>query len=122
MTDYRNFLHLMLVVLLGVLVTPAASSASSDVRFRVLQTQNGLSNDDVNCIFKDSHGFMWFGTASGLNRYDGYAVKIFHSQRPDTTALRDNYVQNIQEDTHGNLWICAGDTYSVYNPVNECFT
>lgn len=109
-----------LLLLLHPLATFQAFGA--DVRFRNIQTQNGLSNDDVNCIFKDSHGFMWFGTASGLNRYDGYAVKIFHSQRPDTTALRDNYVQNIQEDSHGNLWICAGDTYSVYNPVNECFT
>lgn len=122
MTDYRNFLHSMLVVLLGVLVTPAASSAYSDVRFRVLQTQNGLSNNDVNCIFKDSHGFVWIGTASGLNRYDGYSIKIFHSQRPDSTALRDNYVQSIQEDAKGNLWICAGDTYSIYHPSSESFS
>lgn len=113
----------IITALLLLLAHPVAFRAiGADVRFRNIQTQNGLSNDDVNCIFKDSHGFMWFGTASGLNRYDGYTVKIFHSQRPDTTALRDNYVQDIQEDSHGNLWICAGDTYSVYNPVNECFT
>lgn len=93
----------------------------SGIRFQTLQTQDGLSNNDVNCIFKDSHGFMWFGTASGLNRYDGYAIKIFHSQRPDSTALRDNYVQSIQEDSENNLWISAGDTYSVYNPQKEQF-
>lgn len=114
--------HIITALLLLLTTLGAFQAFGTDVRFRNIQTQNGLSNDDVNCIFKDSHGFMWFGTASGLNRYDGYAVKIFHSQRPDTTALRDNYVQNIQEDSHGNLWICAGDTYSVYNPVNECFT
>lgn len=114
--------HIITALLLLLTPLVAFQAFGADVRFRNIQTQNGLSNDDVNCIFKDSHGFMWFGTASGLNRYDGYAVKIFHSQRPDTTALRDNYVQNIQEDSHGNLWICAGDTYSVYNPVNECFT
>lgn len=114
--------HIITALLLLLTTIVAFQAYGADVRFRNIQTQNGLSNDDVNCIFKDSHGFMWFGTASGLNRYDGYAVKIFHSQRPDTTALRDNYVQNIQEDSHGNLWICAGDTYSVYNPVNECFT
>ena len=109
-------------VLLLLIAFPALATMEGDIRFRNIQTQNGLSNDDVNCIFKDSHGFMWFGTASGLNRYDGYSVRIFHSQRPDSTALRDNYVQNIQEDADGNLWICAGDTYSVYNPADERFT
>lgn len=109
-------------LLLLIIPTITFSAANENVRFRNIQTQNGLSNDDVNCIFKDSHGFMWFGTAAGLNRYDGYSVRIFHSQRPDSTALRDNYVQNIQEDSHGNLWLFAGDTYSVYNPVNERFS
>lgn len=113
--------------IIGALLLLLTSLASfhafcADVRFRNIQTQNGLSNDDVNCIFRDSHGFMWFGTASGLNRYDGYSVKIFHSQRPDTTALRDNYVQSIQEDSQGNLWIYAGDTYSIYDPIKERFT
>lgn len=110
------FLVFVLIYHISAMGTP------SNIRFRSLQTQNGLSNNDVNCIFKDSHGFIWIGTASGLNRYDGYTVKIFHSQRPDSTALRDNYVQNIQEDSEGNLWICAGDSYSVYHPKNERFS
>lgn len=118
----NRFRHINILTVLLLFITIVMSAATDrDVRFRNVQTQNGLSNDDVNCIFKDSHGFMWFGTASGLNRYDGYSVHIFHSQRPDTTALRDNYVQNIQEDSHGNLWLYAGDTYSIYNPVTERF-
>lgn len=122
MTNFFKYVRIVLSIVLLFILTGTVSRAATDVRFRNIQTQNGLSNDDVNCIFKDSHGFMWFGTASGLNRYDGYSVKIFHSQRPDSTALRDNYVQNIQEDADGKLWVCAGDTYSVYNPVNERFT
>lgn len=117
----KQIRHISILALLLLFFPLFAFGATSDVRFRNIQTQDGLSNDDVNCVFKDSHGFMWFGTASGLNRYDGYSVRIFHSQRPDTTALRDNYVQDIQEDAGGNLWIYAGDTYSVFNPVTESF-
>ncbi len=112
----------VLLLVASVLIhTVSALGASSNIRFRSLQTQDGLSNNEVNCIFKDSQGFVWFGTASGLSRYDGYTIRIFHSQRPDSTALRDNYVQSIQEDSERNLWICAGDSYSVYNPRNEQF-
>lgn len=107
--------------LLSLTFSAATLFASGDIRFRNIQPHDGLSTGEVNCILKDSHGFMWFGTASGLNRYDGYSIKIFHSQRPDTTALRDNYVQSIQEDSDGNLWICAGDTYTLYDPATEQF-
>lgn len=121
MINWQKITRIVAIVLLMFAPLQSGAGVAGDVRFRNIQTKDGLSNDDVNCIFKDSHGFMWFGTASGLNRYDGYSVKIYHSQRPDTTALRDNYVESIQEDLNGNLWICAGGTYSVYNPVNESF-
>src|SRR5436190_23156679 len=43
------------------------------LRFDHLNIEQGLSQSSVNVIFQDSHGFMWFGTEDGLNRYDGYA-------------------------------------------------
>ena len=36
---------------------------------------------------------MWFGTASGLNRYDGYNIKIYRSQKDDEKSLPDSYVE-----------------------------
>ena len=42
-----------------------------------LSTGQGLSNNEVKCILQDHKGFMWFGTLDGLNRYDGYAFKVF---------------------------------------------
>ncbi|MEN0054113.1 MAG: two-component regulator propeller domain-containing protein, partial [Mucilaginibacter sp.] len=41
-------------------------------QFSQLDINNGLSHNQVNCIYKDRQSFMWFGTSSGLNRYDGY--------------------------------------------------
>ena len=44
---------------------------ASEFMFKHLEVKDGLSNNQVLDIFKDSEGFMWFATASGLNRYDG---------------------------------------------------
>lgn len=121
MTNKYLLIKVAAILLLIIGFQQVLSGTVADIRFRNIQTQNGISSNDVNCIFKDSHGFMWFGTASGLNRYDGYSVKIYHSQRPDTTALRDNYIQDIQEDVDGKLWLFAGDTYSIYDPVKDKF-
>ena len=46
-----------------------------DIKFRRLNTRDGLSNSQVNYVYRDSRGFVWMGTAYGLNRYDGYRFK-----------------------------------------------
>ena len=79
-----------------------------DYMFKHLEVKDGLSNNQVNAIYKDSHGFMWFGTASGLNRYDGYDIRVYRSQKDDETSLPDNYIEDIQEDASGNLWLRTG--------------
>ncbi len=40
-------------------------------RLSTFTTQDGLSNNTVTCLQKDSTGFLWIGTHEGLNRYDG---------------------------------------------------
>lgn len=89
--------------------------------FKHLEVKDGLSNNQVNSIYKDSRGFMWFGTASGLNRYDGYSVKIYRSRKEDVNSLPENYIENIQEDSEGYLWIHTGIGYVVYCPDSDTF-
>ena len=75
------------------------------LKFDAFGTDQGLSNQVVNCTFRDSMGFLWVGTAGGLNRFDGYEFKIFlpDPKRPD--ALRDGSITAILKDKNRNLWI-----------------
>ena len=92
-----------------------------EMKFKRLDTRDGLSNSQVNCTFRDSHGFVWFGTSYGLNRYDGYRMKTFYSNMRDTTTMRDNYVALIMEAWDGKLWLAQSMNYSIYDPVTERF-
>src|SRR4051812_49389997 len=49
----------------------------TDIRFTALTGEEGLSSSNVYDITQDEQGFMWFATADGLNRYDGYSFRIF---------------------------------------------
>src|SRR5690349_14495129 len=40
---------------------------------RIYATADGLAHNEVNRIVKDARGFLWFCTAEGLSRFDGYA-------------------------------------------------
>lgn len=91
--------------------------------FARLDNTHGLSNNQVECIYKDSRGFVWIGTNFGLNRYDGYRVKVYKSIKNDTTSLVNNAISRIQEDADGNLWVrgSGNGIYMVYNIRTEKF-
>ena len=67
-----------------------AISQETQYRFSHLDTKDGLSNNQITCILKDSKGFIWFGTMSGLNRFDGNGFKIFKSNVHDSSSINDS--------------------------------
>ena len=96
-------------------------SAHSNYYFKTLNASNGLTSSQVNCILKDSRGFVWFGTPTGLYRYDGYIFKHFQSDSQDGSSLPDSYIKSIQEAIDGNLWIETHMGYCIYHPQTESF-
>lgn len=90
--------------------------------FSSLNVNNGLSNNQVNCIFKDSRGFMWFGTMSGLNRYDGFTCRIFRHNAADPTSISDDYVYAITAAPGNMLYIRTRNGDVLYDPVKEQFS
>ena len=97
----------------------AASNVIPDMKFRRLDTRDGLSNSTINFLYQDSRGFVWIGTSYGLNRYDGYRFRTFYNDPNDTTTLRNNYVDRIWEDHLGRLWLKQGMNFSIFDPVTE---
>lgn len=71
----------------------------------------------VYCIYKDSKGNIWFGTATlGVCRYDGKSFDWI--TEPDLTEIHDgpaNGVRSIAEDKNGDFWFNTGYRYNIYN-------
>lgn len=91
-------------------------------RFINFEIEDGLSSNTVRSILQDSHGFMWFGTENGLNRFDGYTFKTYFNNPNDSTSLGNNYVYALFEDKKGILWIGTDDGVYLYNPMKEEFS
>jgi signal transduction histidine kinase/ligand-binding sensor domain-containing protein/DNA-binding response OmpR family regulator len=115
------FNRLVALLLLYLAIVTSAEAQITQYRFSQLSNSNGLSNNQVTCILKDSKGFMWFGTAAGLNRFDGYTFKVYRYDVHDTTSLIDNYIFRIFEDNKRNLWISTRSGICIYNPHTESF-
>jgi signal transduction histidine kinase/ligand-binding sensor domain-containing protein/DNA-binding response OmpR family regulator len=91
--------------------------------FQHLTTQDGLSNNSVKCILRDHRGFMWFGTAEGLNRFDGSSFKIYTLEPVNPHSLNSNDIGSLCEDRYGVLWIgTKGGGLNRLDRKRDCFT
>ncbi|MBR8537156.1 hypothetical protein KDU71_16420 [Carboxylicivirga sediminis] len=92
----------------AILIAVVLQCTTANVRglkFKHLDIDQGLSNNYVTSVLKDSKGFIWVGTFDGLNRYDGYQIQAFNSYGEDELLLSSNIINCLFEDSKGNLWI-----------------
>ncbi|HEX9186819.1 MAG TPA: two-component regulator propeller domain-containing protein, partial [Vicinamibacteria bacterium] len=93
------------------LLSPVPAEPQGLLRFDHLTIEDGLSHNHVQAILKDSRGFLWFGTADGANRYDGYDFVAYHHDANDPATLPSPTVEALFEDSRKRLWVgtSAGD-------------
>ncbi|MEJ2053379.1 MAG: two-component regulator propeller domain-containing protein [Calditrichaceae bacterium] len=113
-----NFILLIFIVLN---VAVANESRPQKLRFKHLTVDQGLSHTGVFDILKDKYNFMWFATANGLNKYDGYEFEVFQHSSTDSNSLSQSLISDLFEDSNGTLWIATGDGLSRFNRARNNF-
>jgi len=96
------------LLLLGFFSAPSLLAQPRELRFERVSVEQGLSNFTVTSIAQDQQGFLWLGTADGLNKYDGYDFKIYKNDPADTTGLPGQDVTCLLVDRAGTLWVGVG--------------
>ena len=97
-------------------------SQHNKIKFKQITIQEGLSQSSIFCVIQDSKGFMWLGTESGVNRYDGYDFIVYSSDVKNPKSLSNNWVYSICEDHTGNIWIGTDGGLNRFNREKEIFT
>jgi signal transduction histidine kinase/ligand-binding sensor domain-containing protein/AraC-like DNA-binding protein len=113
--------QLLLVVLFGS-GCGRLLGQSTEYQFSTLNFTNGLSNNHITSVYKDPRGFMWFGTMSGLDRYDGYEFKVFRHDQRDPYSIGDNYIEQIFEGPEGKMWVQSRSSrFNIYDLATDRF-
>ncbi|MFT3902880.1 MAG: two-component regulator propeller domain-containing protein [Niabella sp.] len=100
-------------------ILPTVYGQGQSIYFRHYEVENGLSHNSVITATQDKEGFMWFGTPDGLNRFDGYAFKIYRSG--GAHGLAANAIFYLHEDRRGELWIGTEKGIYSFNARDENF-
>ncbi|AWW00771.1 hybrid sensor histidine kinase/response regulator [Arcticibacterium luteifluviistationis] len=103
-------------------------SIGQDLKFDHYNDNNGLSHNSIRHIVQDKHGFLWIGTFSGLNRFDGYEVKSYLSTAEGENKINNDDITALEfDEEENNLWIGTRkgltlldlDTYQFTTFLNE---
>lgn len=108
-------------MLLGLHVQ--ATAQLSSVRFRQYHAEDGLSHGSIYSLMEDHQGYIWMGTADGLNRFDGHEFEVFrHDPREPQGLSTSSYFMTMMEDSHGNVWIgTSRKSANIYHRSSERF-
>lgn len=103
------------------LLATGLAGISQPYHFRTYSIEHGLSQSVVNCVFRDSYGYLWAGTQNGLNRFDGYQFTVFQYNPDDSVSLSNNWIYAIAEDKNGDLWIGTKQGLNRYDRQKDNF-
>jgi len=94
----------VILVLLGIII----STYSSGLNIKKINTENGLSNNNVASIAQDRDGFIWICTKDGLNRFDGSKFQILRHSNTDQNSICSNVLNYVYADKFDDIiWIAS---------------
>ena len=121
MFGIRYIYGLVICWLFHDVVKAQGVNGSATVQRYTIGIEQGLSNNDVNCIMQSKTGMIWIGTFDGLNRYDAYRFSVFRKNVTDINSLPSNRIEALAEMHDGKLLIATLDTVVTFDPTWNMF-
>lgn len=101
--------------------TPVNDANAPRIFFKHLLPTQIASVGYISSIAQDTQGFMWFGGANGLARYDGYNILIFRHDDLDPSSISHSYINRITMARDGSLWIATRNGLNVFDSRSRSF-
>src|SRR6267378_7309813 len=93
------------------LLFPSVTQAAR-LPLKAYTTADGLAHNQINKIVRDSRGFLWFCTAEGLSRFDGYTFTNYGTDQ----GLPHANVTDLLETRGGEYWVGTYGGLVRFNP------
>ncbi len=93
---------LPLLLLCAALSTLSAGNERRTISWR--KTSDELSSPSVTSFEQDDDGYLWIGTRSGLNKYNGTSF-IQYTHSTDSCSLVSNSIRSLKKTQDGSLWV-----------------
>lgn len=88
----------------------------NDLTFQSLNSNSGLSSDNITDIMQDGEGFIWITSRDGINRFDGYNVINYTPEFTPGNSFNTAHFVCVEEDKDQNIWFGSYNSgVNIYN-------
>lgn len=110
---------LLLLLIWGASISGVKAQS---IKFEHYNDDSGLSHNSVRHIVQDKNGFLWVGTFSGLNRFDGYEFKSYTSMGNSSNTIPNDDITDLElDEEQNNLWIGTRNGLALFNMETHSF-
>lgn len=85
-------------------------------KFQKLDLKDGLSNLNVSSIVQDDLGYIWIGTARGINRFDGISFKHYTFDENKSTLYHD-WITKLYKNHDGKIFCATRYGLNLFDPT-----
>ncbi len=110
----------VLLLFTGLFITGIQCVKSGNM-FTNIGVDRGLSRNTILDIEQDDKGMIWIATNGGLNRFDGYDVRIYRHDRQSERSIGSDNIHDLTKDRQGRIWAVTDAGLSVYNARTDSF-
>ena len=110
------------ILLLFTFSTLQLESQEPERSYTQFGVEDGLAGSTVYCMVQDHDGFLWFGTETGISRFDGTHFRNYGT----ADGLPTNQILEMFVDSKGRIWmapfrktVCYYFKGKIYNSEND---
>lgn len=118
----QSYLKIAIIIIYLCSLLPFGVNAQDQYLFNNLSVKDGLSENNITSLLRDSRGFLWIGTGYGLNRYDGQTIIKYTNDINSKNTISSNGIRDLYQDKDGLIWIGTIKELNLYNPRLEKFS
>ena len=122
----------MLGTAIAIAVSGSADLQAERLPLQIHDASNGLAHNRIRSVLADSRGFLWFGTADGLSRFDGSRFVNYGPEQVDVDSTTESLASRFTDsrDTHhvpgrnqcGSAAMCSASTSRPKSPLKSRHT
>lgn len=111
----------ILFIALSIFVAFPLYGEGQQPTFVHLGINRGLSQLSVLSLTEDTNGFMWIGTADGLNKVEGDHIRVYRHIYNTPGSIIDDEIQKLTNTVDGGVVACTKFGVSLYRPDTDSF-
>ena len=114
------YVSITLIIFFSLHIKVFAQSES--IVFEHYSIDQGMYETNITSVIQDRTGFLWFGTYTGIEKYDGYNFTIYKNDPDNINSINNAFINTLYEDNKGNIWIGTWHGLDKFNYSTGIFT